>query len=434
MCFHFICHTPCIPSHSDKARPSHFHHIPITNTWRLPCLPSLSHTGPPPLFPPEQFTSPPHQVPLPPTPTKEQVQRPSNETPGNTPNAIPLREKIIPSNKLAMTPDEVNMAIDEAIDKEEAIPTQLPIKDEIGKTMIPSGFALSHPAAEMIGKWGRQGCPVNCGPDWSHDHIVAALQRGPHKSATSNEAIQALQAETEEKIKAGYARVVLWKDLKHNIPAKLKISPVAMVPHKSRKFRTILDLSFKLRHKGQLFPSVNSNTIKLAPQEAMVQLGNCMKRLVSTMADNIDKARPFAFAKVDIKDGFWRLMVSNDDAWNFCYALPQQGNKKDIDNISIVVPNSLQMGWCESPPLFCAVTETARDVIESLLTLNSLPAHKFEFQMMDKAKNLARLQAAAHTINLLEVFVDDFIAATNDTSVSNLSHFSKLTIIDHASL
>ena len=122
---------------------------------------------------------------------------------------------------------------------------------------------------------------------------------------------------------------------------KIETQPiVAMVPHKSRKFRTILDLSFRLRHKGKLLPSVNSNTTKLAPAEAMVQLGHCMKRIVATLADNISQTQPFVFAKVDIKDGFWRLRVSNADAWNFCYAMPSSSKNQDLDDIDIVVPNS----------------------------------------------------------------------------------------------
>jgi hypothetical protein len=37
-----------------------------------------------------------------------------------------------------------------------------------------------------------------------------------------------------------------WNDIKGNPPEQLKISPISMVPHKSRKFRTILDLSFAI--------------------------------------------------------------------------------------------------------------------------------------------------------------------------------------------
>ncbi len=45
----------------------------------------------------------------------------------------------------------------------------------------------------------------------------------------------------------------------------------------------------------------------------------------------------------------------------------------------IVVPTSLQMGWVESPPYFCAATETARDIATEYtnMPVSSLPEHKF---------------------------------------------------------
>ena len=95
-----------------------------------------------------------------------------------------------------------------------------------------------------------------------------------------------------------------------------------MIPHKSRLFRCILDLSFQLHHKGKIFGSVNENTIKLAPKQSMAQLGDVLWRLLYTLAENYDVEKPFVFTKLDVKDGFWRLSVNNDDAWNFCHVLP----------------------------------------------------------------------------------------------------------------
>jgi hypothetical protein len=46
------------------------------------------------------------------------------------------------------------------------------------------------------------------------------------------------------------------------------------------------------------------------------------------------------------------------EEWNFAYVLPQEDGKP----IMLVVPTSLQMGWVESPPYFCAATETLRDI------------------------------------------------------------------------
>ena len=77
------------------------------------------------------------------------------------------------------------------------------------------------------------------------------------------------------------------------------------------------------------------------------------------------------------------MSVNLEDAWNFCYVLPQLVEPTNIDDVLLVVPNCLQMGWCESPPFFCAASETtARDIIMSLLQEeSSLPSHQFETLM-----------------------------------------------------
>ena len=333
--------------------------------------------------------------------------------------------------------------------------------------MHPRKYALQHDAADLLLDYAKNGCPVDAGEDWTIEQINDALERGPHKSAYLDGASAFLRRETTEKIKNGYARVVKWSDIKDNVPANLKISPVAMVPHKSKDFRCILDLSFKMKKKdGSFWNSVNSETTKLAKQQSMSQLGNCIKRITTLMADNFDPDKPFHFVKLDIKDGFWRMAVNNEDAWNFCYVLPAESPVTSLDDIEIVVPNSLQMGWTESPPYFCTATETARDVIEILLpAAEDLPKHPLEDLMMenvpeddmsisddddasaseppsDSPSTLPAPQDIDHDFlsnlagvdfnslpteirTLIEVFVDDFIAATNNGSPQHLRKLSR---------
>ena len=124
--------------------------------------------------------------------------------------------------------------------------------------------------------------------------------------------------------------------------------------------------------------SVNSETVKQAPAESVIYLGQCVQQLIATLAENYDKNTPLKFAKLDIKDGFWRLLVSDTDAWNLCYVLPQVHKVKNIEDIEVVLPNCLQMGWCELPPFFCAASETARDVIDTLLHEVNPTEHPFE--------------------------------------------------------
>jgi hypothetical protein len=140
---------------------------------------------------------------------------------------------------------------------------------------------------------------------------------------------------------------VNWDNIKHNFPKNLKISPLADVPHKSRVYCMILDLSFQLLVNGNKFDSVNSSSDKsLAHQESMYELGNVIPRIIWTMALSKDKTTPFMFTKVDLKDVYWRMAVNADDAWNFAYVLPGAG---PIDHIQLVIPDALQTGWSESP-------------------------------------------------------------------------------------
>jgi hypothetical protein len=283
-----------------------------------------------------------------------------------------------------MTPTEVQDHIQKELNNSDIFPPELPVQEEIGKLglMWPQTYAELHQATPLLNSYAETGCPTDCGPNWSIDKIITLMKRGPHRSSKKKDAIRQLRKETEEKIKNKYARVIKWGDIKDNVPEKLKISPVAMIPHKSKKYRCILDLSFTLFQDGITYKSVNTTTTKKAKPQAMAQLGLSLKRIVATLADNYAKGKPFIFAKLDIKDGFWRMAVSDDDAWNFAYVLPSLQKLQSDDDIELVIPNSLQMGWCESPPFFCSGSETARDIIEHLVTNPSLPSHRLEHDML----------------------------------------------------
>ena len=153
--------------------------------------------------------------------------------------------------------------------------------------------------------------------------------------------MKSLHNETREKVPNGYSKVIIYRELKKNLRAKLKNSPVAMIPHKSQSYCKILDLSFQILHRGKIIQSVNSATVKQAPSEEMIHMGQCVQRLIATLLGNYDKNNPFNFAKLDIKDVFWRLSVSDTDVWNFCYVLPQDNKVKNIEDIEVVVPNCL---------------------------------------------------------------------------------------------
>jgi hypothetical protein len=74
----------------------------------------------------------------------------------------------------------------------------------------------------------------------------------------------------------------------------------------------------------------------------MFELGKVLPRIIHALASTPDEPMPFLFAKIDIKDGFWRMvLVPADDEFNFCYVMPTLPDAPTTEKM-IVVPASLQ--------------------------------------------------------------------------------------------
>ena len=114
--------------------------------------------------------------------------------------------------------------------------------------MAPQGLAPTHEVVELLNDWENFGCPTKTGQEGTIGEIHAAINRGPHKSAIEPDAIaNFVEKEVDDKVVKGQVRAVLWDDIKDNHPEQLQVSSVAAIPHKSRAYRSILDLSFVLR-------------------------------------------------------------------------------------------------------------------------------------------------------------------------------------------
>ena len=303
--------------------------------------------------------------------------------------------------------------------------------------MLPTGPALEHPAAPLLLQYATSGCPATVTDPFPLEALEAAIKRGAHPSARAPKAAAALLKETQEKVGQGYARLIPWEELKQNLPKNIRISPIAAIPHKSRDFRMILDLSYMFTIEGELWPSVNmSSHPPNPPLAAMAQMGQVLPRLVHAIATSPEEKGPWVFMKLDIKDGFWRMSVPEEEQFNFCYVLPQMTPDEPIQ---IVVPTALQMGWKYSPHCFSVGTETGRDVAENLSEEPQLPPHPFEALTMtfDDQLSLYQLQNPStwkdcdlperrdQLNKLLEVYIDDFINAIQCTDPAVLLHHSR---------
>jgi hypothetical protein len=189
-------------------------------------------------------------------------------------------------------------------------------------------------------------------------------------------------------------------------------------------------LSFHLRLKqGGILPSVNATTIKTAQKGAIDQLGHLLICIIHAFAEAKNDARIF-MAKWDIKDGFWRMDAEEGAEWNFSYVLPQRPGQTSY----LVVPTSLQIGWVESPPFFCAASEMAQDVAKDYCEtkLGSLPSHKFtNYAIGNQAYNkLLEKDSKSNAFRyLLEVYVDNFVSLVIPTSREQLHHVSTGTMM-----
>ena len=310
--------------------------------------------------------------------------------------------------------------------------------------MYPGRLAQQHPAGPMLKKFGTEGCPVDIAEDWTIEQLDAAVEYGAHPSAESVEAATALREESMEKVKQGFTKLVPYLDLRQAIiegkKRHTKASPIAAIPHKSRAFRMILDLSNKGQRKKGLTQTKSVNELTnedAAPNHSMDQLGKVLHRVIYMVATQSTDDGPILFCKLDIKDGYWRMCVPESQEEQFCYVLPKTPDSPPDEPIMLVVPAAIQMGWKSSPAFFCAATETGRDVAEWLRLQPTLPPHPLEHHMMDPIReelleqitlpNLNNpspqvLQSFAH---LFEVYVDDYIGLLQSNDPAAIRHHSR---------
>ena len=77
--------------------------------------------------------------------------------------------------------------------------------------------------------------------------MAAAVARGPHTSAMTEDARALIKEEMEYQIAAGFSEEMLWTDLQKSQPSNLKVSPLAVLPQVGRRGRLLLDLSFAVQ-------------------------------------------------------------------------------------------------------------------------------------------------------------------------------------------
>ena len=99
----------------------------------------------------------------------------------------------------------------------------------------------------------------------------------------------------------------------------------------------------------------------------------------------------------------------------------------------LVVPTSLQIGWIESPPQFCAASETARDVAQQYVEtpVGTLSNHKFAKHLAQGEEFESLLDTGSENLHyVIECFVDDYISLAIPTSQEILRHVANSVMND----
>ena len=125
---------------------------------------------------------------------------------------------------------------------------------------------------------------MDVGRNRSLEELEAAVEKGPHSSAL--EPMQLSRSRLRrEKVKQGLAKIYTGEWLKNytNTPSLNSRHYLAMIPHKSRKYRVILDLSYQLLVAGYLLPSVNGVKKECALEEATPQIGSVLSHIIEAL-------------------------------------------------------------------------------------------------------------------------------------------------------
>jgi len=82
--------------------------------------------------------------------------------------------------QIAMTAEGQDAAIRQAFTNEDTFPQEKELRQAIGKNrpslVHPRERALLHRAAKLIDAYSKDGCPADCGANWTREQIEAAIR------------------------------------------------------------------------------------------------------------------------------------------------------------------------------------------------------------------------------------------------------------------
>jgi len=245
------------------------------------------------------------------------------------------------------------------------------IRDIRGRGDLNRGTTAlrNHPAKPLVEHLAKRGAPafLQTKP-WGEPRRQQVLRRGPHKSCQDH--LEFLRAEM-----LSFARKSFWTLLPYRLWRKkmlkeggallnTRLSPPGVIPQRDRRPRWIIDYTYYL---------LNQETLELGPEEAM-QFGRALERILYYVRMANPRYGPVYLGKVDLADGFCRVWLTMDSIPQLAVTFPKFPGEEQL----VALPLTIPMGWVESVPYFCAVTETVADLANNRPTTVALPEHPLE--------------------------------------------------------
>ena len=115
-------------------------------------------------------------------PTREKRTHPPPDTKEiATPPSQKPRSELVP-DKVDMTEEDYATYVHTSLKNNTDIPDELPAKPAIGKCVLglmepQLTYARDHDAIPLLKGYVQDGCPVECGEDWTREHIDGLVRK-----------------------------------------------------------------------------------------------------------------------------------------------------------------------------------------------------------------------------------------------------------------
>jgi hypothetical protein len=90
-----------------------------------------------------------------------------------------------------------------------------------------------------------------------------------------------------------------------------------------------------------------------------MQFGGALHRICHQVRHANPRFGPVHLGKYDIKDGFYCLFLNALDCLRLAIIMPRYEGEEQL---VVAIPMSCTMGWVQSPPTFCAMSETVANL------------------------------------------------------------------------